>query len=359
MTAFIKGKSAAIDAALDRAAEILSTANLPVFAGLGTDMAGGRAAIRLAEKLGGVIDHMGASAEIRAMSDKIFLFTTPRETRFRADLILTLGSDASRFAANDLPSAIKFAAPEVEARGRAIVCLAPGRERPKTNDVIDAEPSRLPGLIAALTAAVKGHPLAQEGYCSISVEGFNTLADKLKAARFGVAIWSGSDLDALTIEALMGLIDSLNETTRYTTLVLPQGDNAPGITDLCLWTTGYPPRISFARGYAEHDPWQFNAARLIESGECDAVVWISAFRPLAPAWKAAIPVIALTSPGTQFAKTPEVQFNVGTPGTDHAGEFHDATADAVIAVEASAPSDHMSVADVIEAIALRLERKAA
>jgi formylmethanofuran dehydrogenase subunit B len=49
----INGKPALLAAAAEHAAEILSAARMPVIAGLGTDVAGARASILLAERLRG------------------------------------------------------------------------------------------------------------------------------------------------------------------------------------------------------------------------------------------------------------------------------------------------------------------
>ena len=58
--------------------------------------------------------------------------------------------------------------------------------------------------------------------------------------------------------------------------------------------TGFPPRTGFGRGYPEHDPWRFEASRLVDSGEADAALWISAFDGEKPAWsRADIPLVTL------------------------------------------------------------------
>ena len=61
----INGRSATLEAAVAEAARLLKMSRLPVVAGLGTDIAGARAAIALAQALGGVIDHMHADALLR------------------------------------------------------------------------------------------------------------------------------------------------------------------------------------------------------------------------------------------------------------------------------------------------------
>ena len=43
--------------------------------------------------------------------------------------------------------------------------------------------------------------------------------------------------------------------------------------------SGYPVRNSLQRGFPEYDPWQFDAERMLDNGEADALLWISSFQP--------------------------------------------------------------------------------
>src|ERR1700732_4576468 len=95
----INGKPALLATAAERAAEILSAARLPVIAGLGTDVAGARAAILLAERLRGAYDHMHSTrifADLDVMRQAGLMFTTPNEARLRADVFLFIGRDLTR-----------------------------------------------------------------------------------------------------------------------------------------------------------------------------------------------------------------------------------------------------------------------
>ena len=56
--AWIEGKPVALAAAAARSRAAAAASRLPVIAGFGTDIAGARAAIALADRIGGVIDHM-------------------------------------------------------------------------------------------------------------------------------------------------------------------------------------------------------------------------------------------------------------------------------------------------------------
>ncbi len=60
------------------------------------------------------------------------------------------------------------------------------------------------------------------------------------------------------------------------------------------WMTGLPLRVSYAGGRPAHDPWQHSARRMIESGEADALVWISAESGPPPDWVSSVPSIVLS-----------------------------------------------------------------
>jgi formylmethanofuran dehydrogenase subunit B len=118
--------------------------------------------------------------------------------------------------------------------------------------------------------------------------------------------------------------------------------------------TGFPMRTGFGAGAPVHDPWRFDAERLVASGETDCVVWISAFGAAPPEWLRAINVIAVGESTTQFAEEPLVRIAVGRPGVDHDAVIHSPDVGTLVAVAASAPSGALSVAQALERIGARL-----
>ena len=121
------------------------------------------------------------------------------------------------------------------------------------------------------------------------------------------------------MQAVVDLVRDLNRTTRCAGLPLTGADNLIGVNQVCTWQSGFPLRTGFGRGFPEHDAYLFSAQRLLESGEADALVWISAFRPLPPPARD-IPTVVLAAPETQPAPPAAVFVPVGTPGLDHAGQ---------------------------------------
>jgi len=356
--AWIAGQPATLDAAVAEAAKLLSASRYPLIAGLGADVAGARAAIALAKRTGAVVEHMHSDAVLRGldvMRSCGVMLTTPSEMRVRADRLLLVGAGLAE-AWPELPQQI-FATFRQRQSGlaaeRRILWLCPGRDSTKfafgetSAEVIGKEPRDLPTLLAALRARLAGRPT---GKASISSKRLDEISNSLKAARFGVAIWSTAALNALTIEMLCGLVNDLNASTRFSGLPLGPADIASGVMQICGWMTGFPVRTAFGRGFPEHDPWLFDSRRLVESGEVDCVLWISAYRAETPGWREQPPTIALTAPGAAFHAAPRVHFEVGRPGGDHAAVQHLVLADALAAVEAKQPSDRVSVADAIARI---------
>ena len=63
----ISGKPVTIDSAVTKAAQLLKKAQTPLFSGLGTDVNGMRAVMKLADTCGAIIDHMHADGFMRNM----------------------------------------------------------------------------------------------------------------------------------------------------------------------------------------------------------------------------------------------------------------------------------------------------
>jgi formylmethanofuran dehydrogenase subunit B len=360
--AWIAGKPATLETAIAEAAALLAASRQALIAGLGTDIAGARAAIALAERTGAVIDHMHSDALLRDLDvirSSGVMLTTPSETYVRADTLLVVGPMLEARETELLQRLFeKLRNRQRENRvERRIFWLCPGAEHTKgalgavSATTVGKEPKELPALAAALRARMAGRPT---GKAPVAPNTLDEVLAGLKASRFGVAIWQPETLDELTIEMMCGLVNDLNATTRFSTLPLPCADNAIGILQTCGWMTGMPMRTGFGRGFPEHDPWRFDGTRLVESGETDCVVWISAYRAHAPHWRDPPPIIALTGRKAGFPTSPRVHIEVGRPGIDHAAVVHQALTGTLTAVDAMHPSDAISTAEAIQRISSAL-----
>ncbi|HVR67504.1 MAG TPA: formylmethanofuran dehydrogenase, partial [Verrucomicrobiae bacterium] len=94
----IGGKAASIEDAISAAASLLGRSQAPLFAGLAADVAGIRAALSLAERLGAVVDDLnsdGLFRNLRMLQDSGWITTTLSEVRNRMDVMLIVGPDPS------------------------------------------------------------------------------------------------------------------------------------------------------------------------------------------------------------------------------------------------------------------------
>jgi formylmethanofuran dehydrogenase subunit B len=356
----IDGKPATLQAATAEAARLLAASRFPVIAGLGTDIAGARAALALAERLGGAVDHMNSSAcfnDLDVMREAGMMVTTPNEARLRADTVLLVGSGPVT-AWPELPARLLAhgTAPDAGGATRRVFWICPGRAGSIVAgdakvEIIGSDPADVPFVLASLRARIGGRPI---GKTLLPLQTIDALAADLQAAHFGVAVWSAAELDTLAVEMVCGIVKDLNAKTRFTGLPLEAGDNVGGILQVCGWMTGFPMRIGFGRSRAEHDPWRFDATRLVDSGEADCALWISAYRAAAPGWSREIPTIALMRGDARMPGRPRVHIEVGRPGIDHDAVEHLAATGTLAAVAATNASEALCVARVIADIVAAL-----
>jgi formylmethanofuran dehydrogenase subunit B len=328
MTDWVAGVPASPEAAIAAAAALLTGSRSAVVAGLGTDIAGARASVVLARAIGGCIDHMEAAsvfANLDVMRRSGWIVTTPLQLRARADTVLLVGGGLTE----------TLGVPALGGGARPVFRLGAS-----------------PGPLAALRAIVAGRRTSLD---EAAAAPLRDLAAALAEARFGVAVWSAGELEPLAIEMLCGLIDDLNKKTRFAGLPLASPNGAEGVTQAVAWTSGFPVRTGFAGSEPLHDPWRFDAQRLIARGEVDAAVWISSFARTPPPWGNAVPTIVLAGPGTVFDAPPAVVFEVGCPGLDHDAMLYDPALGGIAFAAAREPSAIPTVAETLAAITAGLQ----
>jgi formylmethanofuran dehydrogenase subunit B len=101
--AWILGRPAALDAAVAEAGKLIAASTRILIAGLGTDVAGARAAIALAQRTGAIVDHMNSEGVLRnldVMRSSGVMMTTPTECHVRADTLLLTRLFAAPLASN-------------------------------------------------------------------------------------------------------------------------------------------------------------------------------------------------------------------------------------------------------------------
>jgi formylmethanofuran dehydrogenase subunit B len=352
----IGGQAADLAAAAAAAARFLRDAKAPLFHGLSADLAGVRALLELAERVGGTIDHVNsaallANAAVARASG--WVTATFGEVANRADLVLLVGGDPARsfprfherLTANatplyrDGPPAVAYLGPREEAPGTAGLAAFVARA-----DLLDAlgvlamllrgaAPRRAPDRFAAAPLAL--------------------IAERLAGARYGAIVWDATAFmpgeAEMAAELLAAMLRELNVKTRCVGLPLGGSENGIGAMQAALWQAGWPLRLGFAGGAPVHDPWRFDGRRRIEAGEADLLVWVAALAPEAPPATRS-PVIAIVADDVAFPAPAAVEIRVGIPAIDHAGAVFRSDTVIALPLQATRPSDRLSVADAARAI---------
>ncbi len=334
----IEGKPVTLEAAIARAAELIAAARLPLYGGLGTDVEGMRAVMALADRSGGVVDHVLSRAQYRntnVLQTRGWFMSTLTEARNRADLFVIVASDLStlhpRFIERIVsPEQTMFDAP---ANGRTVVLLGEGMPKAAVKgrlvgDVIDipCAKSDVPAVLAELRAILRGAPLSGARPGGIEIAALEDLAARCRAAQYGVFVWAPQALDFDgaddAVHIVSDVVRDLNKTTRAAGLSLGGSDGAASAASVCSWQSGYPLRVSFAGGVPTYDPYRFEVARMLAEGEGDLLVWVSSFGPdPTPPPTTTVAMIVIGSPAIRLAATPAVFIPVGTPGLDHRGRL--------------------------------------
>lgn len=358
----VDGIEVAWDEAIAAAAARLSGWRQPLFGGLGTDIAGARAAFRLVQRTGAICDPAGGAAlmhVLRALQDRGQYTTTLGEVRSRADVIVCVGTPAIE-RHPEFFRRVGLGAPESPCRAlvfldapmpSALPPQAPAQSATGTGDLAD-DLQQLAGLVNRQRVRDPAPAL-------------QALADQLLTARYAVLVWEPGALPphgALIAEALQRIVATLNRRTRAGTIALGGDDGAATVNQVFTWLSGLPVRTRNGATGLEHDPLRFDTRRLLVDRAVDGLVWISSFDPRRgpPAEAAGLPRIVLAPPAAWNAlreapPTEDVFLPVATPGLNAAGHLFRSDGIVVVPLEAVRNDNLRGVADVLSAIAAHLD----
>lgn len=358
----IAGRPASRDAAIVAAADLLAAARAPIIGGLGCDVAGLRAAIALAEQVGGIVDHMasaGAGRNVRVLQDAGSWTTSLSELRARADLLLVVGANPLPLLPRLIERCLGEPAPLADGTGaRRLVRLGPptpdGEDHPEMV-VMPCAQEDLPAAVALLRALIGGADLGDDALGELPSGALRGLAGDLRAAGYGVVAWSAASMPEpgaeLVIESLLGIIRELNLTTRCAGLPLGGEEHVAGANQVSAWQTGLPLPVGFAAGGPEHEPVRMRTDRAL--GDADLLVWIAALNPVPPP-ATDVPTIVIGTPGERPATTPAVAIPAATPGIDHRGQLVRMDGFVMLPLTALRESPHPPVAELLGQIGAAL-----
>ncbi|WP_417739625.1 formylmethanofuran dehydrogenase subunit B [Rosistilla oblonga] len=343
----VAGVSVDYDSAIAVAVEILRAADYPLIYGLSQSATPGqRAAIALADALGGVADTTASldhSAAIMALQEFGEVTCTLGEIRNRADLVIFWGCDP---ASSHPRHAERYS---IHPRGRWL----PGGRSDRTVVMIgtagQVEQCRLDakGTTPDITIAIQpGQDFETLSILRRLVRGdqvadvpapLEQLVPLMKSCKYGVFFYGlglggggGSEsstaapIDHVNIAALLQLVAELNAFARFTARRMGRHGEVSGADNVLCWQTGYPFAVDFSSGYPRHNPSEFAADGLLARGDVDAAVLVGAetisrFSAAARKHLESIPTILLDHPAAQSPFQPTVEFSTAVYGLHASG----------------------------------------
>lgn len=340
----IAGKAVNLAEAIKEAANILNTANNPIFTGLSTDLAGFRAVFNTADHIKAPIMHMNAKSTWRntkVLQSKGWQTTTLMEVKNRADVIVCIGTDVIShnprfFERNVWNKEALFTDPQA----RDIIYLggenldtsggvSPSGKQPT---ILPCTTEALPEITAALRALIQNKPLKATTVAGIAINDLQAIAERLKQASYAVLIWVAKDLDfahaELTIQNITESVVALNEKSRAMGLALGGSDGDTTVNYAHTWLSALAP--------AEHDISQH-----------DAMVWINSFSPEKPIPTTDAPTVVIGNSNLQFATPPAVFIPVATPGLDCSGTLFRVDSSIVLPLKKTRESTLPTLAEVM------------
>jgi formylmethanofuran dehydrogenase subunit B len=352
----VDGRSASLDDAVAAAARQLAASRQPLFAGLGTDVAGARALYPLACACGAICDSAGGDAAmhtLRALQDRGQFTTTLAEVRTRADLLLFVGSVPTDVAPL-LLERCGVGGNEVAARhlvvlhprdGDEAVLAKAARAGVTVESIVPT--ADLFSTLAALST-VLARPTSEAAPAAL-----RTLAERLQRASYAVFIGAPLHLPAhgaLIVEAVHRLIDRLNAGTRAAALWLDGGNGAATANQVFTWLSGLPLRSRAGPHGLEHEPFTFDATRLLDGAAIDLLVWVSAFDAAALPPPCTVPLLVLGHPAQASAcmRRDAVFIPVATPGIGVDGHVFRTDGTVLMPLAAVRPDALPSVAEVAQ-----------
>ena len=355
-TATVDGRGATLDEAIAAAAQHLSASRQPLFAGLGTDVAGARALYPLACACGAVCDGAGGDAAmhtLRALQDRGQFTTTLAEVRTRADVIVFVGSVPTDMAPLLLE---RCGVGDPAVATRHLVAL-----HPRDGDVAPLA-ARAGGGVSVESIAPDGDLFTTLAWLDAALARpagsaapavLCAPADRLRAARYAVFIGAPAHLPthgALIVEAVHRVIARLNVGTRAAVLWLDGGNGAATANQVFSWLSGLPLRSRAGPHGLEHEPLAYGSSRLLDGAAVDLLLWASCFDASALPPPCALPLIVLGHPAQAAACTRRdaVFIPVATPGIGVDGHVFRTDGTVLMPLRAVRPDALPSVAEVAQ-----------
>jgi formylmethanofuran dehydrogenase subunit B len=320
----INGEKTNISQAIEELSFLIKKSKSTLFAGMGTDIKGTKAMLKIADKFKCIIDHYSGDnyvKNIKSIQEVGGFFLTLSELKNRSDTIIIIQSSDDK-----LPRLFEryiFSKETINnLKKRKVVFI--GNKVPKflhknkkklNFDHIKLNSINLLNFISSLRNSINSE------ISEIKDKKIVHLLQLLKQTNYGSILWSMKELDNnisdLIVTEINLLIQDLNKFTRFAGLSLSGSDHILTVNEVLLWQTGFPIRTSFEKGFPVHNINQFSTKRLIDNKEIELVIWINSYNEKKIIINKNIKTVLIGIPSHPQKKDVDVFIPVGTPGLDH------------------------------------------
>ncbi len=363
----INDEAVPIETAIDRVAEILSAARWPLIYGLSRSSTDGqRAAVRLADAVGGNIDTTASlchAPSIMAIQQAGESTCSLGEIRNRANLVIFWGVDPVRTHPRHFErysvDPVGMFVPNGRKDRTIIVVDSELTESAKTADIfIQVERNHDFEMLWTLRGLLHGIQPAANSNTGVALETLIDLTKRMKACRCGVFFFglglARKRLGHQNVEALLRLTRELNAHTRFHARRMRIHGDVTGADTVLCWQTGYPFSVNLSRGYPRYNPGEYSANDLLERGEVDACLLVGGESLPEMSAKARdhlnqIPTILLEYPTVEPLFQPSIRFTTSVYGVHLPGTAYRMD-EVPIPLRQVLPSKYPSDTDVLRAI---------
>lgn len=332
-----KFKEVSLDAAIDRAAEILGKANRPLLYGWSaTSCEAQRVGVAMAEMTGGVIDATVTvchGPSILAIQDVGFPTITLGECKNRADLVIYWGANPMTSHPRHISRYTCFTRGFFRERGRKdrhlVVVDVRKTDTARLADIfVQVQPNRDYELVSALRTIVNGGDIESGEVAGVPREEIYALADKLMNCQFGVLFFGQGLTQSYgkirNIDNAISLVRDLNKHTKFSLVPMRGHYNVTGFDEVLTWQTGFPFAVDFSRGYPRYNPGDTTTVDLLNRQEVDAAFVIASdpvahFPAKAVANLARIPLVAIDHQWTPTTELADVVIPAAIVGIEVGG----------------------------------------
>ena len=319
----LKGAPVTSGQAVKAAAKLLQKSGKPLVGGLGADVDGIRAALRLAEITGAALLHSQerySAHNLKALQVRGGIMTTLAEVKNRADTIILVGNNVTGDYPRFIERFINTPHSLFTGKDRKLAYLGkPGRT--ELDECAGYDPVVIPGrgvetadnlalLRARLAQGQHGNSAPAAKYRKLE-----QVAAMIRDAQYGVLVWSPATLPQdhadLAINSIQDLLRDLNTRQRFAGLSLGGSNGGASFQNVATWQTGFPTGVNFRAGSP--------SGAGMDPSDADSLLWISAFTDETPP-ALDVPTIILSAHRTG-AGDANVYIPIGIPGIDHTGNL--------------------------------------